>query len=68
MNVKMRTEYYTGAATPLWIRVAQRFSASGKSAFKELLCVKFLKHSLAADFDFALVFAGLREIIGNLHP
>ncbi len=39
--------------------------------FSELaasLCVELLEHVLAADFDFALVLAGLREIVGKLHP
>lgn len=32
------------------------------------LCVKFMEHVLATDFDFALVLAGLCEIVGQLHP
>jgi len=32
------------------------------------LRVKFLKHVLAADLDFAFVLAGLGEIVGKLHP
>ena len=31
------------------------------------LCVKFMEHVLAADFDFAFVLAGLGEIVGKLH-
>src|SRR5580658_4107315 len=31
-------------------------------------CVKFLGHMPAADFDFALVLAGLGQIVGKLHP
>src|SRR5580700_7079346 len=32
------------------------------------LCVELLEHALAADLDFALAFAGLGEIISQLHP
>jgi len=32
------------------------------------LCAQFLEHILTADLDFALVFSGLGEIIGKLHP
>jgi hypothetical protein len=30
--------------------------------------VEFLEHMLAADLDFSLVFSGLCEIVGKLHP
>ncbi len=32
------------------------------------LRVSFLEYMLTADLDFALVFSGLGEIIGKLHP
>jgi hypothetical protein len=41
---------------------------SSRSGLLPLLCVYFLQPMLAADLDFAFVFPGPCEIIGELHP